>query len=134
MGPCVTINVIALLVFYLPSESGEKISLTMSLLLSLSMFQLLLMEMVPATSNSTPILAKYILFTMIAVSISVLMSVVALNVNFRTATRHEFPERVREIFIRRVPKYIWMKRPIVNDEISVNTRYDFSTHEYKSDM
>ncbi len=47
------------------------------------MLQLLLMEIVPATSITIPLMGKYILFTMVMVSLSVFISVVTLNVRYR---------------------------------------------------
>ena len=56
--PCVGISFLSVLVFYLPSESGEKISLSISILLSLTVFFLLLAEIIPPTSLSVPLLGK----------------------------------------------------------------------------
>ena len=53
------------LVFYLPSDSGEKVSLSISILLSLTVFFLLLAEIIPPTSLVVPLLGKFVLFTMI---------------------------------------------------------------------
>jgi len=52
-------------VFYLPSDSGEKVSLSISILLSLTVFFLLLAEIIPPTSLVVPLLGKFVLFTMI---------------------------------------------------------------------
>jgi nicotinic acetylcholine receptor, invertebrate len=42
--PCVGISFLTALVFYLPSESGEKISLSINILVALTMFFLLLVK------------------------------------------------------------------------------------------
>ena len=56
--PCVGISFLSVLVFYLPSDSGEKVSLSISILLSLTVFFLLLAEIIPSTSLSVPLLGK----------------------------------------------------------------------------
>ena len=56
--PCVGISFLSVLVFYLPSDSGEKVSLSISILLSLTVFFLLLAEIIPPTSKSVPLLGK----------------------------------------------------------------------------
>ncbi|KAJ8919219.1 hypothetical protein NQ315_012207 [Exocentrus adspersus] len=63
--PCMGISFLTVLVFYLPSDSGEKVSLSISILLSLTVFFLLLAEIIPPTSLVVPLLGKFVLFTMI---------------------------------------------------------------------
>merc|ERR1712223_2016731 len=62
--PCMGISFLTILVFYLPSDSGEKVSLSISILLSLTVFFLLLAEIIPPTSLVVPLLGKFVLFTM----------------------------------------------------------------------
>lgn len=81
--PCVGITFLTVLVFYLPSDSGEKIALCVSILLSLTVFFLLLAEIIPPTSLAVPLLGKYLLFTMILVTSSIWVTVCVLNVHFR---------------------------------------------------
>ena len=81
--PCVGITFLTVLVFYLPSDSGEKVSLCVSILLSLTVFFLLLAEIIPPTSLAVPLLGKYLLFTMILVTLSISITVFVLNVHFR---------------------------------------------------
>ena len=114
--PCAALNMLVLLGFYLPCDSGEKISICISILLSLSLYQLLLMEIVPATSTATPLMGAYILFTTIVVSISVISSVVVLNVNYRGASTHSMPRCTRWLFLEIFPKFLFMKRPVIDSD------------------
>ena len=44
--------------FLLPAESGEKVSLTITVLLSLAVYMLIIAEMLPPASNNFPIIGK----------------------------------------------------------------------------
>lgn len=48
----------ALLVFYVPSESGEKVTLGISALLSMTVFLMTIRETLPPTEK-TPLISKY---------------------------------------------------------------------------
>ena len=56
--PCMLIIIVALGVFWLPAESGEKVSLGITVLLAFSVFQIVLADSIPATSDYTPVLSK----------------------------------------------------------------------------
>ena len=57
--PCLFITATTVLVFYLPVESGEKISLGVTVLLALTVFLLIVAETMPAQSNTIPLIGKY---------------------------------------------------------------------------
>jgi len=109
--PCVGISFLTVLVFYLPSDSGEKVTLCISILLSLTVFFLLLAEIIPPTSLAVPLLGKYLLFTMILVSLSIMVTVGILNVHFRSPATHNMSPWVRKVFIHIMPKLLMIERP-----------------------
>lgn len=109
--PCVGISFLSVLVFYLPSDSGEKISLCISILLSLTVFFLLLAEIIPPTSLTVPLLGKYLLFTMMLVTLSVVVTIAVLNVNFRSPVTHKMAPWVRRLFLELLPTVLCIKRP-----------------------
>ena len=59
VAPCLLMSILALLVFYLPPDSGEKVSLGITVLLSFSVFLLLIAENVPKTSDYVPLIGEY---------------------------------------------------------------------------
>ncbi|XP_078044308.1 nicotinic acetylcholine receptor alpha1 isoform X6 [Augochlora pura] len=114
--PCVGISFLSVLVFYLPSDSGEKVSLSISILLSLTVFFLLLAEIIPPTSLTVPLLGKYLLFTMVLVTLSVVVTIAVLNVNFRSPVTHRMAKWVRVVFIQVLPRFLFIERPSKDEE------------------
>lgn len=114
--PCVGISFLSILVFYLPSDSGEKVSLSISILLSLTVFFLLLVEIIPPTSLTVPLLGKYLLFTMLLCTLSVVITIIVLNVNFRSPVTHKLAPWVRGVFIDFLPKFLFIDRPKKDDD------------------
>ena len=54
------LSILTCLTFYLPTESGEKVSLGLTVLLAFSVFMLLIAEAMPATSEFIPLIGSSI--------------------------------------------------------------------------
>lgn len=109
--PTVLISFLCILVFYLPAEAGEKVTLGISILLSLVVFLLLVSKILPPTSLVIPLIAKYLLFTFVMNFLSVLVTVVIINFNFRGPRTHTMPNWIRVVFLEYLPIMLRMKRP-----------------------
>ena len=57
--PCVMMSALTLLVFCLPPDSGEKITMGITVLLAFSVFLLRMGEDLPETSEFIPLLSEY---------------------------------------------------------------------------
>ncbi|KAL2098839.1 hypothetical protein ACEWY4_005319 [Coilia grayii] len=112
--PCLLISCLTVLVFYLPSDCGEKITLCISVLLSLTVFLLLITEIIPSTSLVIPLIGEYLLFTMIFVTLSIVITVFVLNVHHRSPSTHEMPRWVHAVFLELIPRWLFMRRPAPN--------------------
>ena len=109
--PTVLISFLCVLVFYLPAEAGEKVTLGISILLSLVVFLLLVSKILPPTSLVLPLIAKYLLFTFIMNTVSILVTVVIINWNFRGPRTHRMPHIIRKVFLKYLPMMMLMRRP-----------------------
>ena len=121
--PCVNISFLSVLVFYLPSDSGEKLTLGISILVALLVFYLLLIELIPPTSLVIPLLGKYLLFTLVLVNLSILLTIFVLNLHHRRPTTHKMPQWMRRIFIDILPKYLFIQRPEYIQQLPNNFDY-----------
>uniref|UniRef100_A0A3Q0R347 Cholinergic receptor nicotinic alpha 2 subunit n=1 Tax=Amphilophus citrinellus TaxID=61819 RepID=A0A3Q0R347_AMPCI len=110
--PCLLISCLTVLVFYLPSDCGEKITLCISVLLSLTVFLLLITEIIPSTSLVIPLIGEYLLFTMIFVTLSIVITVFVLNVHHRSPSTHKMPHWVHSVFLDLIPRWLFMRRPL----------------------
>ncbi|KAM8953081.1 acetylcholine receptor subunit delta [Pelodytes ibericus] len=111
LAPCVLIALMANLVFYLPADSGEKMTLSISVLLAQSVFLLLISQRLPETSLAIPLISKYLMFIMVLVTIVVVSCVIVLNIHFRTPSTHIMSEKMKELFLNKLPRILHMSLP-----------------------
>ncbi|KAK0408386.1 hypothetical protein QR680_003923 [Steinernema hermaphroditum] len=115
--PCMLIAILTTFVFYIPA-CEHKVSYAISILVTLTVFYLVLIELIPPTSLVIPLIGKYLLFTMFLVSASILLSVITLNYYRRDGTAHPMPGWMHHIFLRILPRYLCIKPPKDDDGAS----------------
>ncbi len=59
--PCLFLSVLSLVVFYLPPDCGEKLTLSITNLLALVVFQQIIAENMPPSSDDSPIIGIIIM-------------------------------------------------------------------------
>uniref|UniRef100_A0A915KC56 Uncharacterized protein n=1 Tax=Romanomermis culicivorax TaxID=13658 RepID=A0A915KC56_ROMCU len=110
--PCMGMSFLTTAVFYLPSSSGEKVTLCISILVSLTVFFLLLVEIIPSTSLVVPLMAKYLLFTMVTITVAIAVTVVVINVHFRSHRIHSLSKRARKLLLEsKLARYLLLDDP-----------------------
>ncbi|XP_052826361.1 neuronal acetylcholine receptor subunit alpha-7 [Octopus bimaculoides] len=109
--PCVLISALSLLLFILPPDAGEKISLGVTILLSLMVFLLLVAETMPPTSDAVPLIGVYFACIMVTCSVSVVLTVWVLNYHHRSPETHTMPDWVRKGICGWLACVLRMSRP-----------------------
>ena len=72
-------------------------TLSISVLLSLTVFLLVIVELIPSTSSAVPLIGKYMLFTMVFVIASIIITVIVINTHHRSPSTHTMPGWVRKV-------------------------------------
>ncbi|XP_070563835.1 neuronal acetylcholine receptor subunit alpha-10-like [Ptychodera flava] len=107
--PCVLISIFTMISFFLPADSGEKVSFGITVLLSLTVFLLLVAESMPPTSD-VPVIGQYTAATMIMVSFSVSMAILTLHVHHQGPNIRPIPRWVRKFVLGYLARCLFMCR------------------------
>ncbi|GFW94767.1 ligand-gated ion channel 4 [Trichonephila clavipes] len=100
---------IALLSFYMPSDSGEKVTLGITTLLSMTVFLMVIGESMPPTSDTVPLIGLYYAVVMTLVSLATAMSVVTLNIHHRGLHGNEVPSIVKKFVFGILAKILFIR-------------------------
>ncbi|XP_077977657.1 neuronal acetylcholine receptor subunit alpha-9-like [Glandiceps talaboti] len=104
--PCILLTGLSFLGFFMPYNVGVvKANLSVTLILSLTVFLLLVAQMMPRTSMEIPLIGQFYLASMSLISASTAMNVAVLNVN---VCNREVPRWVR-VFVLKYLGYICLQ-------------------------
>uniref|UniRef100_A0A8B9EGD2 Cholinergic receptor nicotinic gamma subunit n=1 Tax=Anser cygnoides TaxID=8845 RepID=A0A8B9EGD2_ANSCY len=110
--PCVLISSMAVLVYFLPAKAGgQKCTVSINVLLAQTVFLFLIAQKVPETSQAVPLIGKYLTFLMVVTVVIVVNAVIVLNVSLRTPNTHSMSQRVRQVCLHLLPRYLGMHMP-----------------------
>ncbi|XP_065065748.1 neuronal acetylcholine receptor subunit alpha-5-like [Rhopilema esculentum] len=115
--PCLVLAVTILFGFFLPPESGERISLTITILLAVAVFLQLVSDSLPRNSDSIPILAIFYMVIMTESALSLVTTCIVLMFHFRSTARgvERPPPWMRKLFFQKIGKLIKIKRLKISD-------------------
>ncbi|ESO07125.1 hypothetical protein HELRODRAFT_76360 [Helobdella robusta] len=80
--PSTIMSFLVIFVYLLPADSSEKVSLSITILLAYSVFQLGVADNMPKTSNIVPYITVYVSFVMFFASVSLLSTIFVLILHF----------------------------------------------------
>ncbi|XP_074716553.1 neuronal acetylcholine receptor subunit alpha-10-like [Strix uralensis] len=101
--PCIMVSFLAPLGFYLPADSGEKVSLGVTVLLALTVFQLLVAESMPP-SESVPLIGKYYIATMTLITASTALTIFIMNVHHCGPGAQPVPPWARQLILHHMAR------------------------------
>ncbi|KAI8500747.1 Neuronal acetylcholine receptor subunit alpha-7 [Branchiostoma belcheri] len=97
IAPCAMMAVMGLLVFCMPSDCGEKLSVGITMLLALVVFAQIIAESLPATSRYIPLIGQFFGCSVCIVAISSAITVLVLNLHFRGPKPTPVPKWLRKL-------------------------------------
>ncbi|KAG8434453.1 hypothetical protein GDO86_012721 [Hymenochirus boettgeri] len=95
--------------FYLPPESGERISFKTTVLLGYSVFLIIVSEQLPVTSKGTPLIEIYFIVCMALLVISLAESIFILQIIHKQNRQPKVPEWIKSFVLEKMPALLCIK-------------------------
>uniref|UniRef100_A0A668ASE9 Cholinergic receptor, nicotinic, epsilon n=1 Tax=Myripristis murdjan TaxID=586833 RepID=A0A668ASE9_9TELE len=113
--PCSLISSLVVLAYFLPAQAGgQKLTVSISVLLAQTVFLFLIAQKIPETSLSVPLIGKYLIFVMCVTTLIATNQIVVLNFSLRSPSTHTMSQTLKHVFLELVPNILRM-RPLVGD-------------------
>ena len=107
-----------MLTFVLPPEIGERVTLVIESFLALSFVVLMVSDSVPVTSDSSPLLTKFLLISMVEIGCALISNCISLNL-YR---KYPMPQWVRVVFLHYLARCLCIKTGHPRDNINTKKR------------
>ncbi|XP_019622968.1 PREDICTED: neuronal acetylcholine receptor subunit alpha-10-like [Branchiostoma belcheri] len=119
VAPCIVLVLLAVLGFCLPMDSGEKLSLGITMLLSLVVFAQIVSDKLPASSRAIPLIGQFFGISIVVVTLSSAATVIAMNLHFHGPMPQLIPSWLRPL--------LYMRRCRSNKTASTTENPDLKT-------
>ena len=110
--PFTLVSLVTLFTFLLPPQSGEKLTLNVTILLSLVIYLQLISEYIPKSDDETPILTLFSNANFFLVFLSCIMTVYVLYLYHRPSTSHiaPVPSWIKKILLDCISPLVYCNR------------------------
>lgn len=124
--PCGLIALLSLFSFYLPPNSGERVSFVITVLLAMSVYMLMVTENMPQSSE-IPLVSKFFMAAMCQISLS--LAATCLIIKFSNA-KEAMPQFIRLLVNNWLARLVLIK-PLLPPKSSVNSAHPESDDNHK---
>lgn len=125
--PCMIITGMVLLGFFVPPESGERITLSITVLLAMAVFLQLAAQNLPRNSENVPILGVFYITVMAEVALSLIATCYVLHIHHMSSgiALVPVPQWVQHYILGWLGKILGVKRPISEDNYDITSKKTF---------
>ena len=115
-APCLFLSIIMTVVFIVPTETGERVNLIVTVLLTIIVFQQLTLDIIPP--YSFPILSQYYFLSLLLAFVSAIAGIIITKIYHQS--EHGLSEKSHKVFIEGLGRLVFWTR----------SYYNFTTGEY----
>ena len=125
--PCVYLSLIMALLFFVPIETGERLNLIVTALLTIVVFQQLTLDIIPP--YSLPLLSQYYFFSLTLAFFSAIIGIIITNIYYRPGRC--LPEKLHTVLIEWLGRLVFRTRNYYN---FVTGEYDIEHNDGQTDF
>lgn len=125
--PCGLIALLSLFSFYLPPNSGERVSFVITVLLAMSVYMLMVTENMPQSSE-IPLVSKFFMASMCQIALS--LAATCLIIKFSNA-KQEMPKSIRLLVNNWLARVVFIK-PLLPPKSGANSVHPDSNGNQKN--
>jgi nicotinic acetylcholine receptor len=129
--PSLLITLVGFLIFLIPPDSGEKVGMGVTTLLSMTVFLMVVAENMPPNSDSVPVIAIYYFNSMLMISLATVAAVFTINVCRKGEEEVPVPEWLKIIFFDILAKLLFIKIK-ANRNLNQSVKEAFSDNKMNS--
>ncbi|XP_072030304.1 neuronal acetylcholine receptor subunit alpha-10-like [Amphiura filiformis] len=104
--PVTFLSILSILVFYLPPDCGEKLTLSITNLLALVVFQQIIADIMPPSGEDSPIIDTFFLVMIVMVCLSVVCTVLVIHIG---SSARPVPRCIRWLFLDVLPTIVCLR-------------------------
>lgn len=131
--PCIVLALLTSVSFMFPPETGERISLVITVLLGMTVFMIVFTEAIPATSEVTPLIGKYFAAVLFEVALCLVATCVPLRLqHLQPGT--EMPHWARVVIFNYLGRLLCYQCTKKKRKSSVDIILDKAKNQHRNDI
>ncbi|XP_068719552.1 neuronal acetylcholine receptor subunit alpha-5-like [Montipora capricornis] len=127
--PCVICTLLVLVGFSIPPENGERIGFCSTIMIAVSVFLLLIADMLPEKSDTLPVLGVYYIITMLLIAFALMATILVLRAYHSVGEPPSCFKALYRVCKSEKKKQKPVKRNAVSTETNASQTQPCSVHE-----
>uniref|UniRef100_A0A5F9C9J3 5-hydroxytryptamine receptor 3A n=2 Tax=Oryctolagus cuniculus TaxID=9986 RepID=A0A5F9C9J3_RABIT len=120
--PSIFLMVMDIVGFYLPPDSGERVSFKITLLLGYSVFLIIVSDTLPATAIGTPLIGVYFVVCMALLVISLAETILIVRLVHKQDLQQPVPPWLRRLVLERIARLLCLQEQVPSQRLPATSQ------------
>ncbi|XP_036350562.1 5-hydroxytryptamine receptor 3A [Ochotona princeps] len=120
--PSIFLMVMDIVGFYLPPDSGERVSFKITLLLGYSVFLIIVSDTLPATAIGTPLIGVYFVVCMALLVISLAETILIVRLVHKQDLQQPVPTWLRHLVLERIARLLCLQEQVTSQRLQATSQ------------